>query len=66
MGADIGEGAPGQPTLKKAGNQHDAGERIGQDRRITAEYTARAAAAGFAGLRIDGELEDQTGCGKSE
>src|SRR5215470_16143623 len=66
MGADIGKGAPRQSTSKEAGNQHDAGEGIGQHRGIAAEQTASAAAAGFAGLRIDREFEDQTGCGHGE
>src|SRR5215472_14820615 len=66
IGADIGKGAPGQRAFKKAGDQHDAGERIGQDRGIAAEQTASAAAAGFSGLRIDGEFEDQTGRRRGE
>jgi hypothetical protein len=59
--SDIGKGAPGQSAFKETGNQHDARERIGQNRGIAAEHAARGAAPGFAGLRIDRELEYQTG-----
>jgi len=64
ISAEISDGAPGQRALKKTGNQYDTGEGIGQHRGIAAECAARPATAGFAGLRIDREFEDQTGrCG---
>jgi hypothetical protein len=58
--------APGQPTFKEAGNQHDAGERIAQYRGVATKQPTPAAAAGLARPRINGKLENQTGGGKRE
>src|SRR5262249_37501745 len=57
--ADIGKRTPSQRALEKSRDQHHAGERIGQDRGIAAEQATLAAAARFAGLRIDSELEQE-------
>ena len=66
ISAEISDGAPGQRALKKTGNQYDTGEGIGRHRGIAAECAARPATAGFAGLRIDREFEDQTGRWRGE
>src|SRR5438477_3225474 len=66
IGADVSEGAPGQPAFKKAGNQHNAGEGICQDRGVAAKQIVCATAVVFAGLRIDRELKHQAGGRQSE